>query len=279
MRIGTINRIAVPTLHQFESYVKQGTPVIIDGMADDWEARNWTIEQLERVCGTNEIYYEQYLTERSRLGWWDFQQATFSEYLERMRQGDPVYITNAQVGECFSQLTDDLRLPSFVSADRKLRVSEYRMFIGKAQRTEIHYHPGLQVILVHLSGGKRKLVLYPPSETAKLYPFRWYEQVQMSRILPEREDEFPRFRDANYYECELDPGQALFIPVHWWHWAQSYDETIAAGLVFLRKYRDKFDLRLELRDIASHSGERVLRLSPRLADAWRRFAERSAFGP
>ncbi|HZN94656.1 MAG TPA: cupin-like domain-containing protein [Myxococcales bacterium] len=278
MKIGELERIADPDLGAFEAYARRGMPVIIDGMARDWPALSWTVEHIERQCGGNDVYYEQYPDDRSRLGWWNFGHGKLSEYLQRMRRDEEVYITNADVGEYFPQLMGDLRLPPFISADRKLKLPKYRMFIGRAQRTEIHYHPGLQVILVHLHGAKRKIRLYPPSETPRLYPFRWYEQVQMSRVLPDREAEFPLFKEARYYECDLDPGQGLFIPIHWWHWAQSFSETIAVGLVFLRKLGDKFDLRLELRDRASEAGESMLKLSPKLAAAWKRFAERSAFG-
>jgi hypothetical protein len=278
MRIGEIDRITDPDLNAFEAYARRGMPVVMTGMAKNWQARDWTMQYLEKTCGDNVVYYERYPDDRSRLGWWNFQHGTFSDYLQRMRRGEAVYITNAELGDCFPQLMADVSLPPFIAADRKLELHKYRMFIGNAQRTEIHYHPGLQVILVHLHGSKRKLVLYPPSETSKLYPFRWYQQVQMSRILPDREADFPRFKDANYYECDLDPGEALFIPIHWWHWAQSVDETIAVGLVFRRKFRDKFDLRLEIRDRASESGESILKVSPRLSAFWRRFAERSAFG-
>jgi cupin-like protein len=277
MRIGELDRIAAPDLQGFESYMRRGMPVVMTGVAQDWPARGWTIEHLEQQCGDNLIYWEHYPDDRSRVGWWSYQTGTFREYLQRMRRGEPVYVTNANVGEYFPQVMGDLRLPGFVAAERRLEVPKYRMFIGKEQRTETHYHPGLQVILIHLHG-ERKIVLYPPSETSKLYPFHWYEQVQMSRFLPHREAEFPRFKQARHYECDLAPGEAIYIPIHWWHWVQNRGETLAVGLVFSRRLRDKFDLRLELRDRASENGERMLKLSPRLAELWKRFAERSAFG-
>lgn len=32
---------------------------------------------------------------------------------------------------------------------------------------------------------------------------------------------FPRFKEAYYVDCILEPGQSLYIPVGWWHYVQS----------------------------------------------------------
>jgi quercetin dioxygenase-like cupin family protein len=279
MRIGELDRIASPDLQTFESYARRNMPFAMTGAVQDWAARSWTIEQFEQRCADNIVAWEQYPDDRSRLGWWNTQRGPFREYLERMRRGEAVYVAGPEIGDNFPQMMTDLKLFPFIDAERQIELRDYRVFLGKEQRTEIHYHPGVQSILIHVAGAKRKLVLYPPSETAKLYPFRWYQQVQMSRVLPSRKDEFPKFKDARYYEYDLEPGDAVFIPIHWWHWAQSYGETLAIALFFGRKKTDKYDFRLELRDRASAGGERLLsRLSPRLSQSWRRFTERTAWG-
>jgi hypothetical protein len=53
----------------------------------------------------------------------------------------------------------------------------------------------------------------------------------------------------------------------------------AAGKLCAPARKSDRDLRLELRDRASESGESMLKLSPRLSAFWRRFAERTALGP
>jgi hypothetical protein len=278
MLLGTLDRVASPDHATFESYARRGQPFVMTNVVEDWPARQWTVDGIAQRCADNDIVWEQYPDDRSRLGWWNLKHGKFREYMQRMRNDEAVYVAGPEIGINFPQLMADCRQFPFVSPERKNEITDYRLFFGREQRTEIHYHPGVQSILIHLAGKPRKLALYPPSETSKLYPFRWYEQVQMSRVLPSKLDAFPKFKQAKHYEYELQIGEALFIPVHWWHWVQSYGETVAIAQFFGRRKGDKFDLRLELRDRASASGERMLRHAPRLAKSWKKLTERSAWG-
>src|SRR5215510_8966029 len=134
MRIGELDRIKDPDLNSFESYARRGLPFVMAGLGKEWPALNWTIEHLEEKCGDNQIYWEQYTSDRTRLGWWDHQEGTLRDYLKRMRRGDAVYLTGPTMAEGFQQMMGDLGLPNCIAADRGNEVSQYRVFIGNTQR-------------------------------------------------------------------------------------------------------------------------------------------------
>lgn len=100
--------------------------------------------------------------------------------------------------------------------------------------------------------GRKYIRLYAPRETACLYP-RGVEDggVDMgntSRVdvgvvegwdvdegaEVEDEDEkkqqaFPRFKEARFVDCVLEEGQALYIPVGWWHYVRSLSVSFSVS--------------------------------------------------
>ena len=76
--------------------------------------------------------------------------------------------------------------------------------------------------------GRRRFVLFPPQQTANIYPGPidvTPANVPISMVsLDEPElDLFPRYREAMdaAFVAELDPGDAIYIPYLWWHGVQS----------------------------------------------------------
>lgn len=75
--------------------------------------------------------------------------------------------------------------------------------------------------------GRKRWYLFPPEDTAKLYPTRIpYEESsifsQVDVLHPDL-DEFPGFRRARPHIVTLEPGQVLYVPRHWWHYVESID--------------------------------------------------------
>lgn len=108
-------------------------------------------------------------------------------------------------------------------------------------RTPLHTDP-YHNILCQVVGFKY-VRLYAPHETPKLYPFGVDEkginmentsQVDISahvacllgrnvdaKELGEVDREFPKFKEAQYQEVILSPGDCLYVPLGWWHYVES----------------------------------------------------------
>ncbi len=69
-------------------------------------------------------------------------------------------------------------------------------------------------VLIQISGLKR-VILFPPSDIEFLYM-----KGDKSQVLDVDEPDtnaFPLFKQATRYECQLTPGDCLFIPALWLH--------------------------------------------------------------
>ncbi|KAL1499527.1 hypothetical protein AB1Y20_011730 [Prymnesium parvum] len=96
--------------------------------------------------------------------------------------------------------------------------------------TPIHYD-STQNFLCQLTGRKR-LLLFPPAQSHRLYPYpATHPMYAFAMVDAERPDlaRFPAFGRAAGLEALLEPGDALFLPCHWWHYVKQVegDETLS----------------------------------------------------
>ena len=104
-----------------------------------------------------------------------------------------------------------------------------RLWIGN--RVTVAPHFDVSDNLACVAAGRRRFILFPPEQTANLYPGPMDitpASVPISMVsLDEPElDRFPRYREAleAAYVAELEPGDAVYIPYLWWHGVQSLSE-------------------------------------------------------
>ncbi|KAF7881521.1 hypothetical protein EAF00_011890 [Botryotinia globosa] len=95
--------------------------------------------------------------------------------------------------------------------------------------------------------GKKYLRLYPPRETSKLYA-RGIEEggIDMSNTsevdigvlegwdgtVEEQKEErkkFPDAESAKYWDCVLEEGEVLYIPVGWWHYVRGLSASFSVS--------------------------------------------------
>lgn len=97
-------------------------------------------------------------------------------------------------------------------------------------RTRIAAHNDLPLNIACVAAGRRRFTLFPPDQTANLYPGP-FELTPAGRPISlvdfHKPDlsRFPRFADAMAHAqmAELEPGDAIFIPSMWWHHVEATD--------------------------------------------------------
>jgi len=101
-----------------------------------------------------------------------------------------------------------------------------RVWIGNRVTVAPHFDVADNMACV--MAGRRRFILFPPEQTANLYPGPMDAtpaNVPVSMVsLDEPEfDRFPRYRQAleAAVVADLEPGDAVFIPYMWWHGVQS----------------------------------------------------------
>lgn len=105
---------------------------------------------------------------------------------------------------------------------------EPRLWLGNAIRVATHYD--LQENIGIVVAGRRRFTLFPPDQVANLYmgPLELTPAgTPVSLVDPAAPDleRFPRFAQAAAHAqtATLEPGDAIYIPFHWWHAVDSLD--------------------------------------------------------
>jgi hypothetical protein len=101
-----------------------------------------------------------------------------------------------------------------------------RVWIGNKVTVAPHFDVADNLACV--MAGRRRFVLFPPEQTANLYPGPMdvtpaNVPISMVSLDAPEVERFPRYREAMdaAVVAELEPGDAVYIPYMWWHGVQS----------------------------------------------------------
>jgi hypothetical protein len=256
--------LPVPRLHQpnaaqwREHLSSGGGPVLLTGALDEVPASGkWTLEYLRARAGHRTVGMEYsarplYRPDpRLNLGRYFRRKLPFSEslsFLERPAgQGPTHYLSNVDVAEELADLVEDLKVPSFMDAGR---FSSFALFAGPTgSGSHMHYDSteGLMAVFT----GRKRTILFPPGPltryraTPAIFPLCHFSELDLSRPAVAARAGLPQG-----YQCTVEAGEMLFIPLHWWHYVRN--EGLALGVTFvfeptLRGWLSWRTLRLRLR--------------------------------
>ena len=210
------------------SYYANQRPVVIGGLVDDWPALSlWTADYLEERIGRATPVEVQ----KGRASRKDFeisklqlrQTVPFGEVADALRGPAPsndLYVTaNNGVGNraAFDPIWRDFGpIDGYTVAERDL---DAFLWIGPAGTVTPFHHDLTNNLLIQVKGRKR-VHMVPNWEEARM--------KQTRRIFSDWTlEELKRAGDKGpvLMETEIGPGDALFIPVGWWHHVVSLDES------------------------------------------------------
>jgi len=221
-----------------------GQPAVLRGIGADWPAvaaarrsdeelvaylrRFRTERPVSAIVGGPEIEGRFFYTDDYRA--LNFQRATtpFEAFLERLLRDREIaspYAIAVQSEEVSSLL------PGFERENRTDLVDDRavpRAWIGNRIRVAPHYDLMENVGVV--VAGRRRFTLFPPDQLTNLYvgPFELTPAGTPVSLVDTHDpdlERFPRFRQAleQAQTAELGPGDAIYIPFHWWHGVDSLE--------------------------------------------------------
>lgn len=104
--------------------------------------------------------------------------------------------------------------------------TEQHLWVGNEGIVSAHYDGADNIACV--VAGKRRFTLFPPDQTGNLYPGPLNftpagAPVSLVDLYAPDFERYPLFKTAlaNAYSVELEPGDAIFIPMLWWHHVES----------------------------------------------------------
>ncbi|MGB7404556.1 MAG: cupin-like domain-containing protein [Pacificimonas sp.] len=204
-----------------------GRPVLMQKIAADWTATNWTPEGLAERVGSAPVEVQG-----GRESDPDFetrkddhrQTMPFDAFIDAIGVGgNDLYMTaynSAANRKVLAVLDTDLG-----TIDAVLTDAPGMMWIGPGGTfTPLHFDLTNNLIVQLV--GRKTIVLIPPAETAKL----GHEDAVFSTV-GDIEDEAALARqpgaiDAHRFTLELGPGDALFVPIGWWHQVRAAEFSV-----------------------------------------------------
>jgi hypothetical protein len=231
---------SIKTAAELERAVEASKPLILPGLIEHWpslaagrnspSALNDYLKAMDR--GISAPVMEAPASTHGRFGYnADLREFTFStrqrgisETLDRVerqidRPNGPII--------AIQMLPLASHLPDFVQQNPMPILPEIGplLWLGGRVRTQIHHDRDHNLACV--IAGRRRFVVFPPEQVANLYIGPMENPPPLSIVDLEAPDfsRFPRFEKAlaTAQIAELGPGDALFMPRHWWHHVTSRD--------------------------------------------------------
>jgi hypothetical protein len=207
---------------------------VLGDIVSGWPAaKKWSPEYLLEKIGDRTVEYQGDRTSQP-----DFElnkdrhkrSSTFAEFMSLISGGrdNDYYITayNSAVNQdALSGLSDDLG-----TLDEYLRHepgrAEAMFWIGPKNTFTPLHHDLTNNLLVQFVGRKR-VILVSPGETPHLYnDVHVFSRV--GDLTAADSAKYPLLNGVGFHEIILSPGDALFIPIGWWHQVTSLDFSVSA---------------------------------------------------
>jgi hypothetical protein len=210
-------------------------PLVLENLLAGWRALNlWTPDYLKRTIGTVPVEIQA-----GRGADPDFERAMeahrttmpFNEFIDRISPPattNDLYMTafnSAANTAALSALLPDLSpldgLPDVLAGH-----SQGMMWIGPAGTFTPLHHDLTNNLLLQIIGRKRVLMV-APADTPKLYnDHHVYSRVR-DLAEPGIVSRFPMLDGVQVHQIMLKPGDALFLPLGWWHQVSALDFSIS----------------------------------------------------
>ncbi|MCH7296480.1 cupin-like domain-containing protein [Acinetobacter higginsii] len=233
-----IKRVSKPDFADFiQQYYSRNLPVILTDAIQHWPAlQKWSPQYFKQAVGTQEIEVQfnreqDPLFERNSIQHkTKMRMSDFVDLIEQTPHSNNFYMTanNAKASQSsLAALFQDIDHFHGYTDHAQVYDRSFIWFGPKGAFTPLH-HDLTNNFLVQIYG-RKKVTLIPAMQTPHLYN----DVAVFSKIGdPHRPDivkAFPDFAHSSKIECILNEGEALFIPLGWWHCVESLDISMSVS--------------------------------------------------
>lgn len=233
-----IKRVSKPDFADFiQQYYSRNLPVILTDAILHWPAlHKWSPQYFKQAVGTQEIEVQfnreqDPLFERNSIQHkTKMRMSDFVDLIEQTPHSNNFYMTanNAKASQSsLAALFQDIDHFHGYTDHAQVYDRSFIWFGPKGAFTPLH-HDLTNNFLVQIYG-RKKVTLIPAMQTPHLYN----DVAVFSKIGdPHRPDivkSFPDFAHSSKIECILNEGEALFIPLGWWHCVESLDISMSVS--------------------------------------------------
>ncbi|MBZ9652807.1 cupin-like domain-containing protein [Psychroflexus montanilacus] len=202
-----------------EKYVKPQKPVVIEQLTKDWPAyEKWSLSYLKEIAGEVEVplYDNRPVSAKDKFNE-PHAKMKLKDYVDLLKKGPTDYrIFLFNLMNEVPELQGHYKMPHL--GVKFLKKLPFLFFGAENSSVFMHYDIDFANILhVHFEG-KKRCIIYPPSETKYLYkvPNALISLNEINFNNPDLE-KFPALKLAQGYEAYLEHGEALYMPEGYWH--------------------------------------------------------------
>ena len=211
------------TLKDFASrYVAPNRPFVARKAHSRPKGQEVDFAYLQRTCGDHEVPVRFFPGGGNDGANFVHKKMTIGNYLRLITDSDAAaqqyYLSLLPAENTVPEILPDLQVPKECLAEKPTPI----VFIGRNTYSQLHYHPSQEAIATMVYGRKR-FVLYSPSDTVNLYPAPWYGPAHNFSSIDHRSieaisrEKYPLYARARPIEVVLEAGDFLYIPIYWWH--------------------------------------------------------------
>ncbi|MDF4203546.1 cupin-like domain-containing protein [Maribacter sp. SA7] len=221
MKLADIPRVKHITKDTFiNDYFKPQKPVVLEQAIEDWPAFNkWNLDYIKEVAGDIIVPLYDDRPVQHKDGFNEphakMKMAAYVDLLKKEPTKFRIFLWN--ILKEVPALQKDYKFPDF--GLRLLKGVPMMFFGGRDSYTFMHYDIDLANIFHFHFDGEKEVVLFPQSETKKLY------KVPHSLITHESIDfsnpdynKWPALKNANGFKTTLSHGEVLYMPEGYWHY-------------------------------------------------------------
>ncbi|KAL5005656.1 hypothetical protein ScPMuIL_016814 [Solemya velum] len=235
------------------SFYQKREPVILRGLDIGQCSTKWTVDYLTEAGGDNSV--KIHVAETPQMDFlhknFIYRTLPFSDFVRRAAEekhndffisetesyylralGDDPRKDIADIEHQFPKLAEDVTLPDFFPRE-KFFSSVFRI---ASKRTQLWTHYDVMDNFLIQVIGRKRVVLFSPSEADKLYLNG--DKSEVLDIDDPDLEKYPLFGHCERYEGTLEPGDVLFIPALWFHNVISLEFGVAIN-VFWKHLDDK----------------------------------------
>jgi hypothetical protein len=275
MTASRVRRIGTSSRDRFDHFVARREPVVVEKSLRDSPIACWSLAELGRSAGRHAVSSYTRLDDdpfdASRRAVTMVAADTYAREATRSPGAVVGSSVRLVLDEAFPGLSAELAPRGFVDSSRLLFAE---LFSGIDYSTAGHCHPKAHAFLCHVEGSK-DVVLYPPDDVRLLYAHPVYtEEFSTSRVdfFSPRSTLFPLFVEGRRLVARLEPGDALFIPVGYWHAVRAVGTSTSMSFFWQARAREQTSFRAAARNHLGWAISRAVEASAASIVAWPSFA-------
>jgi ribosomal protein L16 Arg81 hydroxylase len=236
----------------FSDYFFKNKPVVIKNWTNNWKSlTTWDLKYFKENFGNETVeitlgrqaddkYDQKFSKSRKKILFGDF-----IDMISNNSDSNNFYLVARNLllsNPKFKKLFEDFSpIENIIDPIGHNGNGFVKLWIGPKGTVSNLHHDSVNVLLIQVKG--RKLVKFiPPNQTHKVYNnYNVFSDLNLNNEIDLKK--YPLAKNLNIIDVIVNPGEALLIPVGWWHWIKSLDVSftitqqkfcIPEGNVFFR---------------------------------------------